>query len=136
MEYQSFNVIKKRLQLVGWDEGKDFVLVSRNSLKVLFKEYAKSQASEFDEEWYLSQNRDVSDNLATSDLETGLDHFINHGYFENRMPRPIEINWKLYLDLNPDVHKNLSALEGESLKKSAIQHYIDHGYREGRPISR
>lgn len=55
-------------------------------------------------------------------------HFLDDGYFEGRLPFPMPVDERWYLEHYPDV--------AESVRKgvvgSAEQHFAEDGYREGR----
>lgn len=128
----NFNQIKRKFELVGWEEQKDYVLLSRRSLKTLFKVYARYLAENMDETWYLNTYPDVEKNMKDVGLNSAKDHFIEYGFFENRIPYPISIDYKQYLEKNPDLKTSMGNLKGKDLEAAAKEHFIEHGYREGR----
>ncbi|HEX3863487.1 MAG TPA: HAD-IIIC family phosphatase [Stellaceae bacterium] len=42
----------------------------------------------FDEEWYLAQNRDVAEAVKSGGLPSALHHYVNHGFAEGRLAVP------------------------------------------------
>ena len=80
------------------------------------------------EDWYLAQNPDIARAVAAGEVESARRHFIEHGYFEGRLPFPIIVDERWYLLQNPDVAENIR----RGLEESAQRHFESNGYREGR----
>jgi hypothetical protein len=78
---------------------------------------------EVDSRWYLDQNPDVADAIASP-----AEHFAGDGYLEGRMPFPITVDERFYLEQNPDVAEGIRA----GSVASAQEHFERSGYREGR----
>jgi hypothetical protein len=57
-----------------------------------------------------------------------LDHYLDTGYFENRLPRKLLVDESYYLQQNPDV---ADAIRKGKLK-SAQDHFNNAGFNEGR----
>jgi len=83
---------------------------------------------EVDEKWYLSTYDDVRDAVRSGDLESARDHYIRAGFFENRMPRPVNVDEEWYLREYPDV---ADAIRNGAFP-SARAHFERDGFREGR----
>jgi hypothetical protein len=81
-----------------------------------------------DEEWYLTEYPDIAEAVASGEVKSARNHFIDSGYFEGRMPAPLEIDEAWYLAEYPDVAEGI----GRGEIQSALQHYREHGYAEGR----
>jgi hypothetical protein len=82
----------------------------------------------FDEPWYLTKNPDVRDAVKRGTVPSAKQHYVLHGYYEHRMPAPIQVNEKWYIDAYPDVAKAIQA----GIYKSAQAHFDIAGFREGR----
>lgn len=80
----------------------------------------------FDEEFYLTQNPAVRDAVEAGVLNSGLEHFINFGQFEDRDPSPI-FDTSFYLQTNTDVAGLVQASE-----TTAVGHFLDVGQFEDR----
>lgn len=80
----------------------------------------------FDAYGYLASNADVLVTLG-SDPDVGALHYLQHGQAEGRSSTGF--NAASYLRLNPDV----AAAFGSSNTTAAVWHYVEHGWREGRP---
>ncbi|MDY6806678.1 MAG: calcium-binding protein, partial [Cyanobacteriota bacterium] len=80
----------------------------------------------FDEEFYLTQNAGVRDAVEAGVLNSGLEHFINFGQFEDRDPSPI-FDTSFYLQTNTDVAGLVQASE-----TTAVGHFLDVGQFEDR----
>jgi hypothetical protein len=81
-----------------------------------------------DEGWYLARNPDISQAIAAGAFESAKQHFVEHGYFEGRLPFPVTVDEGWYLSQNPDVWENVR--NGSVV--SAQRHFETDGYREGR----
>lgn len=83
---------------------------------------------EFDEDWYMETNQDLSSAIPSDVFPTGFSHFRAVGYTEGRFPaKPIvDTNW--YMANYPDVASAII----KGIFDSASQHFLLAGYREGR----
>lgn len=103
----------------------------------------------FDEDWYLSQNRDVAEAVHAGNFASGFVHFIRFGIFEGRWPNPVmaaacvapeavqpyrdEIDVEAYAAANPSVDEFLRHFP----VIDALVHYNFFGRRLGlRPPDR
>jgi hypothetical protein len=80
-----------------------------------------------DEVWYLTNYPDVADG-GEGNAFGAAEHYIKHGYFENRLPYEIKVHEKWYLAQYPDV----SAAVSKGEYASAQAHFETIGYAEGR----
>jgi hypothetical protein len=80
-----------------------------------------------DDEWYKARYPDVAGNIASGIEVSANAHYVEHGYFEGRLPRDVEVDESWYLVTYPDVAEG-SKTGGPPAK----QHYLDFGYNEGR----
>lgn len=85
-------------------------------------------AIEVDEAYYLARNTDVADGIRNGKIRSAQQHFIDHGYFEGRLPYQIDVNETFYLARNPDVAETV----GQGLYRTAQEHFDGPGYSEGR----
>jgi hypothetical protein len=83
---------------------------------------------EVDEDFYLSRNPDVADGVRNGTIQSARGHFVDHGYFEGRLPYQIEVDEKWYLETHADVASTLQ--NGEYASGQA--HFDGPGYPEGR----
>lgn len=81
-----------------------------------------------DEAYYLASNPDVSKAVENGIVRSGTEHFIEHGYFEDRLPMAISIDEADYLSRYPDVREGVD----EGRVASATAHWKDYGRFEGR----
>lgn len=81
-----------------------------------------------DEAWYLHENPDVERGIKNRILQSARQHFLDHGYFEGRLPFPIKVDADWYLARYPDVAEDVESGRVES----AQAHFDQSGYREGR----
>ncbi|AFY85211.1 S8 family serine peptidase [Oscillatoria acuminata] len=80
----------------------------------------------FDEIYYLNQNPDIKEAVATGVFASGFEHFMNFGKFEGRDPS-VFFDSEYYLAQNPDIAQAVAA--GTT---SAIEHFINMGQAERR----
>jgi hypothetical protein len=81
-----------------------------------------------DEDWYLAQNPDIAEAIVAGTTESAKRHFVEHGYFEGRLPFRIAVDERWYLLQNPDVAENVR----KEVVVSGQRHFELNGYREGR----
>lgn len=122
--FESFSVLKNQGLLTP--EGSTHFRVERNFLISLMAK--KIGDAKFDEAWYLSKYPDVREAIKRGVIASGRDHYLQFGYFENRMPTAILVNEKWYLDTYPDVAKAIKA----GIYKSGQAHFDQAGFGEGR----
>jgi hypothetical protein len=84
--------------------------------------------TEVDEQWYLQQYDDVRGATETGEIISAQKHFVEDGYFEGRLPFPMDVDDDWYLSQYPDVADGIR----NGTITSARQHFTDDGYREGR----
>lgn len=95
----------------------------------LFADLLRSSiAPVFDEKWYLERNPDVRRAIKSGTVQTALDHYIEHGFYENRMPYAIKVDEKYYIEKYEDVK---TAVENATFP-GAQEHFEENGFREGR----
>jgi hypothetical protein len=122
--FESFSLLK--MQGLLTPEGNTHFRVERAFLISLM---AKRLADmKFDEAWYLSKYPDVREAIKRGAIASGREHYIQFGYFENRMPIALLVNEKWYLDTYPDVAKAIKA----GVYKSGQAHFDQAGFGEGR----
>jgi hypothetical protein len=82
----------------------------------------------FDEQFYVEFYPDIAAAVRSKRLKSGLDHYLDNGYFENRLPRKILVDESYYLQQNSDV--------ADAIKKGKLKTAQDHfervGFTEGR----
>jgi hypothetical protein len=82
----------------------------------------------FDERYYLRNYPDVAEALANGLFADAHHHYVEFGYFEDRLPFRVEVDTAFYYREYPDVEAEVDA--GTIL--SAQDHFEHHGYKEGR----
>ena len=80
------------------------------------------------EDWYLDKYPDVADAIRSGLVASALEHYCFFGYFEHRMPYPIEVDAAWYAAQYNDVHMALT----QNVFSSAQEHFEAVGFREGR----
>ena len=115
----------KNIKLVSFDQD-GLVSVDEPFFRVLLASMVRT--IEFDERYYLDKYPDVQGAIDKGLLESAHAHYVQSGYFEDRLPRRIKVDERWYVATYPDVGKALKA----ELFKNAQQHFEENGYREGR----
>lgn len=82
----------------------------------------------FDERFYLETYPDIAVAVRSRKIKSGFEHYVDTGYFENRLPRKLIVDERYYLQENSDV--------ADAIKKgrvtSAQDHFNHSGFGEGR----
>ncbi|HTW28665.1 MAG TPA: hypothetical protein VME92_16180, partial [Acetobacteraceae bacterium] len=81
-----------------------------------------------DETWYKTFYPDIAAAIAEGVVSSSRDHYIRFGYYEHRMPYPIEVDEEWYLDQYPDVRE---AIRNDDFQTGQA-HFQMAGFREGR----
>ncbi|HTW71936.1 MAG TPA: hypothetical protein VME47_18770 [Acetobacteraceae bacterium] len=83
---------------------------------------------EVNEAWYVQTYEDIGKAITDGSVKSAQQHFVDDGYFEGRLPFPMQVDDKWYLQQNPDV--------ADSVRRGALlsgqAHFDEDGYREGR----
>lgn len=108
------------------DDKSGTVSVPRNVLLFLLKAYLAQQP--FDEAAYLQANPDVALAVQEGRFESGKDHFLQRGYWEERAVNGTQFCEEWYLQQNPDVA--IAVQLGDW--PSGQAHYRAYGKREWR----
>jgi hypothetical protein len=82
----------------------------------------------FDERYYLRSNPDVAGALADGLFANAHNHYVEFGYFEDRLPFHVEVDNAFYYRAYPDI----KACVDSGTIPSAQAHFERHGYKEGR----
>jgi hypothetical protein len=83
---------------------------------------------EVDEAWYLRTYGDVAQGISDGLIRSARQHFVDHGYFEGRLPFPITVDERWYLETNTDVAEQVR----HGTFPTGQAHFESSGYREGR----
>jgi hypothetical protein len=86
------------------------------------------QHVQFDERYYLRSNPDVADALADGLFTDAHSHYVEFGYFEDRLPFEVEVDNAFYYRASPDI----KACVDNGTIPSAQARFERHGYKEGR----
>jgi hypothetical protein len=82
----------------------------------------------FDEKYYRTANKDLREAEEAGRLKDLYSHYINFGYFENRLPCAVEVDGTFYARSYPDVA--VAVLENRV--PSCQNHFETTGFAEGR----
>ena len=120
-----FDIVKSKLQFSTGVEGIT-VATSYDALVDVIKLYLRG--IQVDEEWYFKEYPDVKEAVSIGLYKSAAHHFVEHGYFEGRLPFPLLVCQEWYLSDNEDIAEGIR--NGEI--PSAVTHFRQHGYLEGR----
>jgi hypothetical protein len=81
-----------------------------------------------DEAWYRRTYPDVAEAIEAGTVGSAKAHFIDNGYFEGRLPFPLEVDEDWYRANYTDIGQAIA--QGEFA--SATTHFVEYGYTEGR----
>ncbi|WP_162561150.1 hypothetical protein [Methylobacterium terrae] len=118
--------INKNLAIQRISDGnREYVIVDEIFSEIV--RFALKQI-DFDENWYLDRYKDVGTAIKEGIFLNAKDHFVEHGYFEGRLPYRIPVDEKFYLLKYPDV---MTAIRS-GVCKNASEHFYIYGAQEGR----
>jgi hypothetical protein len=81
-----------------------------------------------DERYYLRSYPDVGVAIENGSFTDPRHHYVEFGYFEDRLPFKIDVDEEFYFRANPDIKAGVRG----GLIPSAQVHFERHGYEEGR----
>jgi hypothetical protein len=120
-----FEVIKGMMNLTT-SRGTTRVDMTYDDMQKLIR--ALLTTIEVDEGYYLERNQDVAEGIRLGNIRSAREHFVDHGYFEGRLPYRIEVDEGWYLKTHADVAETVR--QGQFLSGQA--HFDGPGYPEGR----
>lgn len=109
-----------------WPSTSDKVSVATGLLMGLLR--CVLQTVHFDERYYLYLYSDVAEAVANGQFRNAHHHYVEFGYFEDRLPFRVEVDEAFYFWEYPDIEAEVSA----GTLSSAQEHFELCGYREGR----
>ena len=104
----------------------DVVTLDRGYLAVLLR--PQIEKIWFDEDYYRESNPDIHDAELRGEIPDLHVHYLNFGFFENRLPCPVEVDGFFYARAYPDVAVALL----ENRTPSCQTHFEMSGFAEGR----
>jgi hypothetical protein len=82
----------------------------------------------FDERFYLHTYPDVADALANGLFTDAHHHYVEFGYFEDRLPFRVDVDATFYFRAYPDIKTAVA----DGAVPSAQAHFERYGFQEGR----
>lgn len=120
-----FDLLLSKAQVTEVAAGRHVSLTYEDFLDILRRIIADIDV---DEAWYLRTNPGVARGIEAGTIKSARQHFVDHGYFEGRLPCPVIVDEVWYLTKYPDVADDLR----HGRIDSAQGHFDQDGYREGR----
>src|SRR5262245_25733837 len=102
MQYKNFSKLLKSEDSIG----SDYVAIPESLMRRLLAA-AIRQKGEFDERFYLQTYSDIANAVRNKKIASGFDHYVQTGYFENRIPRRLVVDEAFYVQENPDVAEGI-----------------------------
>jgi hypothetical protein len=125
MTYDTYaTLLNKRLVIPS--EKTSYVAVDRTHFALVLRPHIAR--IRVDTKWYLGRYPDVSAAIDRGEFESATDHYVKVGYFEHRMPHPIEVDEGWYVTTYPDI----AAAVEKGVFTSGALHFERLGFREGR----
>ncbi|MBS0641640.1 MAG: hypothetical protein U1E70_20630 [Acetobacteraceae bacterium] len=121
----SFSTLTNR-KIVIPSSRTNYYVVDKNHFVELMKPILKQIY--VDAEWYVGFYPDIAQAIANRVVDSAADHYASFGYFEHRLPYPIEVDESWYLAQYQDVRDAVA----QGLFPSAHDHFYIAGYQEGR----
>lgn len=109
-----------------FDLTQDLATLSRSYLTVLLQPQLEQIC--FNEAYYREKNADLREAEARGDISDLHLHYLTFGFFENRLPCPVDVDGVFYARAYPDVTVALL----ESRTPSCQFHFETIGFAEGR----
>jgi hypothetical protein len=121
----SFSVIRQTNN-IPWPLRQDYVKISEK----FFLDLMRSTIDKIyvDEEWYRYSYPDIDFAISAGKFQSARQHYVEFGYFEDRLPRLIEVDSNFYLETYPDVNDSVQS----GTISSPQWHFDNYGFREGR----
>jgi hypothetical protein len=116
----------KNQNSISWPIESDSIALKRTLFENLLR--LALEHVRVDERFYLRLYPDVVDAVKKGAFASPRHHYVEFGYFEDRLPFRIEVDEEFYFRSNPDIKEGVS----KGLIPSAQVHFERHGYKEGR----
>jgi hypothetical protein len=81
-----------------------------------------------DDAWYRQRYPDVEDGIRKGEFKSAKHHYVEFGYFEDRLPQYFEVDDSFYRSTYPDIAQHIETGRLESSQ----QHFELYGFKEGR----
>jgi hypothetical protein len=124
--FVSFGAMRLENNNLVWPIQTNEVSIQTDLLRTLLR--LVLEQVQVDERYYLRTYPDVGEAIEMGLFASPRHHFIEFGYFEDRLPFKIEVDEKFYFQAYPDVKSNVK----RGSIPSAQFHFERNGYKEGR----
>ena len=111
----------------GWQDRHSTLTLSRDGFRGVIFEFLKEFP--FDEQFYLESYPDVLKAITTGEFASAWQHYSECGYFEGRVGSMAGFDADKYIANYSDL---AHLRENPNRVRLAQQHFLLHGYREGR----
>jgi hypothetical protein len=124
-DFGSFAIVRHENE-IAWPINSPRVSVQARFLQALIR--LALEHVPVDEAYYLRCYPDVSEALRDGLFTNPRHHYLEFGYFEDRLPFKVEVDEEFYFRSNPDIERGVRS----GLIPSAQVHFENHGFKEGR----
>jgi hypothetical protein len=122
-----YEVLKQKIRVVGGQAGgKGRIDMKYDDFMGLIKLMLRAVA--VDETWYCAKYPDVALAIKSGAYKSAKHHFVEEGYFEDRLPYEFGVDEEWYTANYPDIAVGVKSGSLGSPK----EHFLAHGYKEGR----
>ncbi len=118
------SLLNQKIVVVS-EEG-DYVAIDQHFFQATLRPFI--HRIRLDADWYLETYPDIARAIESKVVLDARDHYDRFGYFENRLPYPIEVKEGWYANAYPDVKAAIARRDFSS----AQDHFEQNGFREGR----
>ena len=81
-----------------------------------------------DDAWYRKRYPDVEDGIRKGEFKSAKHHYVEFGYFEDRVPQYFKVDDEFYRNTYPDIAEHIET--GRLLSNQ--EHFELYGFKEGR----
>lgn len=126
MTIWNFVGLQKKIQAMSIKTTRGEVVYSQEAIDALFKIIARSIP--VDANYYLTSHPDLAEASVRGELLSPVEHYVEHGFYEDRLPCRPYIEEAAYLARYPDVAQAIQ----QGAVASATDHWIEFGRFEER----
>lgn len=127
---RSFSFLRRQHDIASLADGNGAanarILLDKELLTALLRNLATRIP--VDDVWYRARYPDVDDGIRRGEFKSAKHHYVEFGYFEDRLPQSIEVDDHFYRSTYRDVVDDLEA----GRLASSQEHFEMWGFQEGR----
>jgi hypothetical protein len=123
-----FDLLKQKVRVISSNgsNGKGRIDMKYEDFMALIR--LMLRAVKVDEKWYRAKYPDVAEAIKAGTYKSAKHHFVEEGYFEDRLPYEFTVDDEWYTANYPDIAVGIRS----GALGSPKEHFESHGYKEGR----